>query len=116
MTAARKKKLPSGRVRSVTPEAFAAFAQEVRGQFAEIGNQFKGFDARLVDLREHMDQRFDQVDARFGRVDEDLGRLKDASSKHTEQLKDIQRALPKKVDREEVEVIVEQVLARGGKR
>src|SRR5580693_3498388 len=71
MTAARKKKLPSGRVRSVTPEAFAAFAQEVRGQFAEIGNQFKGFDARLVDLREHMDQRFDQVDARFGRVDED---------------------------------------------
>ena len=123
MPAVRKKKLPNRRASGVTARALSDFAEEVRSQ---LGEARKDFHSRLENLGEQMkqgfdrvDQRFDEIDRRFDKVDRrfdgvegDIRRLQAASREHGRQLEDIQQTLRKKVDREEVEGIVEQVLAR----
>ena len=90
---------------------------EFRGEFASVREesrtQFKALDGRITDLRDHMDQRFAQVDRRFDGIEQDIARLQDSSREHGRQLRLVQQ---NKVDREEVEVIVERVLARDPRR
>ncbi len=116
---ARKRTSQSG----ITARAFAAFAKQVSGQFTDLRDhmdqRFAQVDQRFDRLEQRFDgleQRFDGLEQRFDGVEGDIGRLQAASDAHGRQLKDIQHALEKKVDREEVEVIVEQVVARTGKR
>ncbi len=88
--------------------------QMARG-FDEVGRRFEQVDRRF----DQIDRRFEQNDRRFDRVDEDLARVKDAIGQHGRQLKDVhaqlhdlRAAVDRKVDRDEVEPLVERAIAR----
>jgi chromosome segregation ATPase len=130
--AARKKK-PSQPPR----HRFTVVLQEIRDGQRALGGQVEslreqmhaGFDQ--VDRRfEQVDQDFEQIHERMGGIDLDIGRLKDAvlenrreikamraeGQERAQDIREIRAALDKKVDRDEVETIVEGVIARGGAR
>jgi methyl-accepting chemotaxis protein len=96
--------------------------EQVDLRFAQVDARFDQVDARFdqVDARfDQVDARFDQVDARFDRVERDLadvkhdvGLVKIAVLEHSRELKEVRASLDRKVDRDEVEGIVERVLSR----
>jgi chromosome segregation ATPase len=111
---------------------FAVVAEELRGQFKVFGEALQSFrehvDSRLdeVDRRfeqidrrfEQIDRRFERIDRRFERVEHEIGLLKDAAlehgrelKKHGQQLEELRAAVERKVDRNEVEAIVERAVA-----
>ena len=122
--AARKKK-------SIPPaEGVSVVLEDMRSQFKVFGEALQGFreefSSGLQGLREEVSagfeqvaRRFEQVDHRFEGIDRELGHLKrevvlvkatviDTSR----EVREIRGALEKKVDRDEVEAIVERVIAR----
>jgi len=108
-------------------DGFTAVRAEMRDGIedlrAETHEGFKGFGLRLAALDEKMDAGFARIDGEFQVVKSDLevvkhdltlvkqdvGLLQTAVIEHGKQLKEIRE---KKVDRDEVEAIVERVVAR----
>jgi hypothetical protein len=98
------------------------FQEEVDARFRQVDARFDTVDARFdrVDSRfDGVDSRFDGVDARFdgvdtrlGRVEHDIVLLKDAVIENTRELKHLRVVVDKKVDRDEIEPIVEGILRR----
>jgi predicted phage gp36 major capsid-like protein len=77
---------------------------------------FRGFGEALQSFREHVDVRFEEVDARFDRVERDISLLKDASLETARDLRSLRISVERKVDRDEVEALVEGVRAGGALR
>ena len=100
----RSKKTPS-RARALHRD-FVVVLEALRGDFRVFGDALQSF-------REDVDARLQQVDARFDQVDNDIGLLKSAVVENTRELKRIGTALDRKVDRDEVEALVERVVRRG---
>jgi len=117
--------------------AFAVAVEQLRGDFKVFGEALGGLrqhvDEELGGLRQQMtegfaavDRRFEAVDRRFERVEHDLGDVKrelgevkvdlglvkSAAMTHTRELREIRSALGNKVERGEVEAIVEHAVAR----
>ena len=90
-------------------DALQSFREDVDARFQQVDARFQQVDARF----ERIDARFDQVDAHFDRVDNDIGLLKSAVVENTRELGRIGTALDRKVDRDEVEALVERVVRRG---
>ena len=97
--------------------------------------EFRGFGEALQGLREGVGARFNHVDARFDRVEEDLGTLKhdvgvlnhdvgtlkhdmilvtDAVLENIREIKRLSTLVDKKVDRDEVEALIEEAFHRRG--
>ncbi len=117
--------------------AFAVVVEQMRGDFKVFGEALGGLRQQVTQvteelggLRQHMndgfaavDRRFEQVDRRFERVEHDLGEMridlglvKSAATTHSRELREIRAALGNKVERGEVEAIVEHVVARIAER
>jgi hypothetical protein len=99
-------------------EALAGLGARMDARFAEVDRRFDGVDRRLdgVDLRlEGIDRRFDDVDRRFDRLEGDMAFVKTAVTDSARETPAIRDALDRKVDRDEVEGIVDRVLARRGR-
>jgi len=123
MMAARRKTIDEATLDAVANRAAARAATVVVEQ---MQGQFRAFGESLDGLREQMtrgfaemnrrfaevDGRFEQVDRRFDRVEQELGQVKDAVMVHQRQLRELRAAVDKKVDRDEVESIVERAVAR----
>jgi len=127
MMAARRKTIDEATLDAVANRAAARAATVVAEQ---MQGQFRAFGEALDGLREHvtrgfdemtgeMNRRFEQVDRRFDRVEQELGevkhelgQVKDAVMVHQRQLRDLSAAVDKKVDRDEVEGIVERAVGR----
>ncbi len=78
--------------------------------FASLNDKIDSVETRLSG---RIDSLQDEMNDRFGRVDQDLALVKEAVMEHGRQLKDVRATLDKKVDRDEVEAIVERVVGRG---
>jgi hypothetical protein len=105
----------------VTLHELGVLLETQNGQFRGFGEALQvvdahvqSVDARLQSFREEVDARFDKVDGRLDRVEHDVVLLKDAVVENTRELKHLRTAVDKKVDRDEVESIVEGVLRRRG--
>ena len=114
--------------------AFAVVVERLHGEFKVFGEALGGLREEMTEalggLRQQMtdgfaavDRRFEQVDRRFERVEHELGEMrvdlslvKSAATTHSRELKDIRSALGNKVERGEVEAIVEHVVARIAQR
>ena len=106
----------------------AAMLESMRGESRAVGEVVNRLEARLEGFQEGVDARFRQVDARFdrvdarldavdsrlGRVEHDVVLLKDAVIETTRELKHVRVAIDKKVDRDEIEPIVEGIFRRRG--
>ncbi len=108
-----------GGLRAQMTEGF----DEMRQRFAEVDRRFEQVDRRFeqVDQRfEGIDERFEGIDQRFDRVERDLGLVKVAVLEHGRELRELRSTVTdlaaRKVDRDEVETIVERVLARSSGR
>ena len=115
-----RKTTRKSRSSSSEARAFVVVLEEIRAQNKAFGEGLQGLGERLQGLGERMDARFDAVDRRFegielrlGRVEEDIGLVKSSVLDHSRELKEVRMALEKKVDRDEVEAIVERIATRG---
>jgi chromosome segregation ATPase len=107
---------------NVFGEALQGFRDEVTQQFEQIDRRFEQVDRRF----EQIDSRFEQIDSRFEQADCRVGRLELAVLENSRGIREIrgelgdvratvtriESALAAKVDRQEVEAIVERALAR----
>ncbi len=121
--------------------AFAVVVEQLRGDFKvfgealggfrrQVGEELGEFRQELGGLRQQMTDGFAAVDRRFERVEHelaevkrdlgdvkvDLGLVKSAVTTHTRELREIRGALGNKVERGEVEAIVEHAVARIAQR
>jgi chromosome segregation ATPase len=90
--------------------------EEVHRRFAQIDRRFEQIDARFeqIDRRfEQIDARFEKVDARFEQIGGQIGRLEDAVLHNRREIKELRGEVQGKVDRTEVEAIVQRVAASG---
>jgi hypothetical protein len=121
MMAGRKKGFPMPP--SDGARAFAVVVEQLRGEFKVFGEALEGqrkqFGEALGGLRQQMTDGFERVDREFGEVKRDLGEVKvdlglvkSAVTTHTRELREIRSALGNKVERGEVEAIVEHAVAR----
>jgi archaellum component FlaC len=92
------------------------------GRFEQIDRRFKQMDGRF----EQIDRRFDRMEGRFEGLETDVGLLKLAVTENGRELKQVRASverleervdaidakLERKVDRDEVEAIVERVVTR----
>jgi ribosomal protein L29 len=113
--------------------AFAVVVQELRGEFKVFGGALSGLRGEMTELRGEMTELRQQVTGGFERVEHelgevkrdlaevkvdlaevkvDLGLVKSAATTHSRELKEMRSALGNKVERGEVEAIVEHVVAR----
>ncbi len=100
-------------------EALDVLRAEVAAGFEQVASGFKQVHHRFEQVHhrfEQVDRRFDQIDHRFQRVDQEIGLVKAAVIEHGHELRDIrssvkrvEESLATKVDREEVEAIVERI-------
>jgi hypothetical protein len=112
-----------GSVEASGTRVFTIVLEEMRGHFRVFGEQLGAFGERMTSLEgkvtslegkvASLDDRVTaldyKVDHGFARVEHRLGLLELAVIEHTRELK-------KKVDRDEVEAIVERVVARAAPR
>ncbi len=91
-------------------QGFDARLQGFDARLEGFDVRLQGLDANLQSFREEVDARFDRVDTRLDRVDRDVALLKDAVVTNTGELKNVQIAVARKVDRAEVEAVVERVV------
>ena len=108
---------------------FKVFGEALQGLHENMALRFDGIDDRFerIDHRfDGIDHRFDGIDGRFDGIDQEILLLKDASLTHTRELKEVNHQLreirtsvdrlaekvDQKVDRTEVEAIVERALSR----
>ncbi len=117
--------------------AFAVVVEQLRGEFKVFGEALGG-------LRQEMNDRFERVEHELGEVKRDVGEVKrnlgevkrdvgevqrelgevkvdlalvkSAATTHTRELREIRSALGNKVERGEVETIVEHTVARVAQR
>jgi methyl-accepting chemotaxis protein len=113
---ARKRRPPK------TPRSDAAFVvvlEDLSTKFNVFGEALQGFRDEVAKQFEQVDDRFERVDRRFGQVElavlensrairEVRGELGEVRATVTR----IESALATKVDRDEIEPVVERVLAR----
>jgi hypothetical protein len=118
MASARPKK-KGGEVGRSAARHFSVIVEDLLSQFKVFGEALQG-------LRENMALGFDGIDGRFDGIDHEILLLKDASLTHTRELKEVNHQLreirtsvdrlaekvDQKVDRTEVEAIVERALSR----
>ena len=105
-----------GGLRQQVTEEIGALRQQVTG---EIGTLRQQVTEEIGTLRQQMTDGFERVDREFGEVRRelgdmkvDLGLVKSAVTTHTRELREIRGALGNKVERGEVEAIVEHAVAR----
>jgi chromosome segregation ATPase len=117
--------------------AFTVVLEQLRGEFKVFGEALDGLRQHMTDRFDAVDRRFDAVDRRFERVEHelgevkqdlgevqrdlaevkvDLGLVKSAATTHSRELREIRGALGNKVERGEVEAIVEHVVVRIAQR
>jgi hypothetical protein len=107
--------------------AFAVVVEQLRGEFKVFGEALGGLRQQVTEeiggLRQQMTDGFAAVDRRFERVERELGEVKvdlalvkSAVTTHTGELREIRSALGNKVERGEVEAIVEHAVARIAQR
>jgi hypothetical protein len=107
--------------------AFAVVVEQLRGDFKVFGEALGGFRQQMTEelggLRQQMTDGFERVDRELGEVKRDLGEMKvdlglvkSAVTTHTRELREIRSALGNKVERGEVEAIVEHAVARIAQR
>jgi hypothetical protein len=118
--------MASARPKKKGGEAGRSAARHFSVIVEDLLSQFKVFCEALQGLRENMALRFDGIDRRFDGIDQEILLLKDASLTHTRELKEVNHQLreirtsvdrlaekvDQKVDRTEVEAIVERALSR----
>jgi len=113
--------------------AFAVVVEQLRGDFKVFGEALGGLREEVGGLREElggfrqqMTDGFERVDRELGEVKRDLGEVKrelgevkvdlglvkSAVTTHTRELREIRGAIGNKVERGEVEAIVEHAVAR----
>jgi hypothetical protein len=96
------------------------FTEELGGlrhQFTEeLGGLRQQFTEELGGLRQQMNDGFADVHRDLGEVKVDLALVKSAVTTHTRELREIRSALGNKVERGEVEAIVEHAVARIAQR
>ena len=104
-------------------EALGGLRQQVTENRQQITEELGGLRQQMNDGFAAVDRRFEQVDRRFERVEHelgemrvDLGLVKSAATTHSRELREIRAALGNKVERGEVEAIVEHVVARIAER
>jgi archaellum component FlaC len=112
------------------PGAFAVVVEQLRVEFRVFGETLGG-------LRQEMNHRFERVEHELGEVKRglsevkrdvgevqrelgevkvDLALVKSAATTHTRELREIRSALGNKIERGEVETIVEHTVARIAQR
>jgi hypothetical protein len=102
---------------------FVVVLEEVRSQFKVFGEALQGVNENVDRLDRTVTSGFGRVDremaAGFGRLDRELGLVKEVVLDHGRQLREIrgsvtrlEAAMEKKVDRDEVEAIVDRSRAR----
>ena len=121
--------------------AFAVVVEQLRGDFKIFGEALGGLRQQVTEeiggLRKEMNDRFERVEHELGDVKRDLhevkgdldgvkrdlgevkvdlGLVKSAVTTHTRELREIRSALGNKVERGEVETIVEHAVARIAQR
>ena len=110
-------KKPSRRARPTLHEV-AVLLETMRGENRKavqiVDARLQSFREEFQTFREDVDASFQKVDTRFDRVEHDIVLIKDAVIETTRELKRNWVAVDKKVDRDEVEGIVEGVVHRGG--
>jgi hypothetical protein len=90
---------------------FRVFGEALAGLGARVDAGFAETDRRF----EAIGRRFDDVDRRFDRLEGDMAFVKTAVIDSARETRAIRDALDRKVDRDEVEGIVDRVLARRGR-
>jgi hypothetical protein len=97
-------------------EALQGLRSEVAAGFDDVRAEFASVRAEVALGFEQVDRRFEQVDRRFEQVDREIGLVKAAVLEHGHELKEIRSSvrglegnLARKVDREEVEAIVDRI-------
>jgi len=124
--AARKRTIDEATAEAIATRAGTVVLEQMQGHFRAFGESLDG-------LRERMEQRFDGVEQRFDRVEQRLDRVERVVHEHERQLRDVQAqlgdvhtqlrdmnaqlgdlrvAVDRKVDRDEVEGIVERAVGR----
>jgi hypothetical protein len=107
--------------------AFAVVVEQLRGEFKVFGEALGGLRQQMTGelggLRQQVTDGFERVDRELGDVKRDLaevkvdlGLVKSAVMTHTRELREIRGALGNKVERGEVEAIVEHAVARVAQR
>ena len=107
--------------------AFAVVVEQLHGEFKVLGEALGGLRQQVTEdicgLRQQttdgfaaVDRRFERVEHELGEMRVDLGLVKSAATTHTRELREIRSALGDKVERGEVEAIVEHVVARIAQR
>jgi hypothetical protein len=116
---ARKRRTVGSRAASGGRE-FTLVLEDMRSQFKVFGEALQGVDAKLSSLEtrvtsgfEQVDCRFEQVDRRFERVEGSIELLKAAVLDNSREIRGLQEAVARKVDRDEVVAVVGQALTRG---
>jgi hypothetical protein len=84
---------------------FKVFGEALGALNDKVTAGFAGFEQRF----EQIDRRLDQMDGRLGRVEQALDLVKEVVLAHGRELKEIRAVM---VRRDEVEAIVERVVAR----
>jgi hypothetical protein len=132
MVSARPKKKGGEAGRSAARH-FSVIVEDLLSQFKVFGEALQGLRENMALRFDGIDRRFDGIDRRFGGIDrrfdgidQEILLLKDASLTHTRELKEVNHQLreirtsvdrlaekvDQKVDRTEVEAIVERALSR----
>jgi hypothetical protein len=101
--AARKKTLRRRASDTDGDRAFTVVLEQVRADNRLFGEALGIVREDLQVVREQMARGFERVDRRFDRVEEDLSRVKDA-------IRHLRAAVDRKVDRDEVEGLVERAV------
>ena len=124
--------------------AFAVVVEQLRGDFKVFGEALGGLRQEMTEGFAAVDRRFERVEHELGEVKRDLGEVKrdlgevklelgevkrdlgevkvdlglvkSAVTTHTRELREIRGALGNKVERGEVEAIVEHAVARIAQR
>jgi hypothetical protein len=91
--------------------AFAVVVEQLRGDFKVFGEALGGLRQQMNDGFAAVDRRFERVEHELGEMRVDLGLVKSAATTHSRELREIRAALGNKVERGEVEAIVEHVVA-----
>jgi hypothetical protein len=96
-------------------EEFGGLRQEfggLREEFGGLRQEFGRLRQEVGGLRQQMNDGFERVEHELGEVKVDLALVKSAATTHTRELREIRTTLGNKVERGEVEVIVEHAVAR----
>ena len=110
--------------------AFAVVVEQLRGDFKVFGEALGGLRQQMTDGFERVDRELGDVKRDLAEVKRDLGEVKrdldevkvdlglvkSAVTTHTRELREIRGALGNKVERGEVEAIVEHAVARIAQR